>query len=103
MIIFIFEGFDHEHNRPDRDEHVEIFWDNIRDDKNTRRQFTLCADCDDPTTPYDLHSIMHYSSFQGRKANAKGVAMKTKDGKGIPGHRYRLTEWDIQKVNDKYN
>ena len=26
-------GFDHEQNRPDRDEHVQVHWQRIRDDK----------------------------------------------------------------------
>ena len=52
-------GFYHEHTRPDRDDYVEIKFENIKDNhrhnfwkRNSERTQTL--------GPYDYNSIMHY-------------------------------------------
>jgi hypothetical protein len=56
-------GFDHEHQRPDRDHHVTIVWDNIAPEHRVwfeRREHARVV-----LGPYDYESIMHYgaSSF----------------------------------------
>lgn len=53
-------GYDHMHNSIDRDNYVQIFWDNIQAD------FHSAFDKVDPQwfnnfgTSYDLRSVMHY-------------------------------------------
>ncbi len=55
-------GFLHEHQRPDRDEFVEILWDNIAEEK--RSQYTKLTDGGESTygTTYNLYSVMHYNT-----------------------------------------
>nr|XP_045607981.1 uncharacterized protein LOC123764355 [Procambarus clarkii]XP_045607983.1 uncharacterized protein LOC123764355 [Procambarus clarkii] len=56
-------GFYHEHTRPDRDNYVEVLWDNIAKgqvDNFLKRSYNS-VDLTD--MPYDLDSVMHYSPF----------------------------------------
>lgn len=55
-------GFHHEHQRPDRDEYVNIIWENVETDKehNFRRLNPWQWITFD--VPYNIYSIMHYSS-----------------------------------------
>jgi hypothetical protein len=53
-------GFFHEHARPDRDEHVNIHWDNIDSEKYFN--FNIMTEINSRGTPYDYESIMHYTS-----------------------------------------
>ena len=56
-------GFAHEHNRPDRDDYINIKWDNIQPG-NTKRNFKnfkkMKSDWLTWDLPYDGKSIMHY-------------------------------------------
>ena len=53
-------GFFHEQSRKDRDEHVEVMWDNIN--KGKQPNFHM-KDKGLATVPYDLRSIMHYAAY----------------------------------------
>ena len=53
-------GLWHEHNRPDRDDHISINWDNI--EESWRKEFEKNdPDKVDMLGPYDICSIMHYA------------------------------------------
>ncbi len=81
-------GAIHEHNRPDRDDHIRVNWENIYgEDSHTQfwkttwqgqSQITSCHDVTGPRydncvgdeviermddLPYDLDSIMHYPDY----------------------------------------
>ncbi|XP_057309153.1 zinc metalloproteinase nas-4-like [Hydractinia symbiolongicarpus] len=52
-------GFFHEHQRPDRNDYIEILWDNLQ--TSVWKQFIIHSNV--ATTldlPYDYYSIMHY-------------------------------------------
>ena len=58
-------GFEHEHSRPDRDEHIDLYWDRIRSGEKDQlrkmpRDWWL-----DQGYPYDERSVMHYGSKTG--------------------------------------
>ena len=57
-------GFFHEQARPDRDEHIQVNWQNINTDNihNYKTIIERGNSWDDMGTPYDLNSIMHYQS-----------------------------------------
>ena len=59
--------------RTDRDNHVQVFIDNVRD--GYQSQFAMEEDAQDmaKNTPYDFLSIMHYrkDSFAKRDANVR--------------------------------
>ena len=49
-------GHHHTQNRPDRNEHIAVDFDNIMDPT----QYERCTDCKVYNTAYDCMSIMHY-------------------------------------------
>jgi hypothetical protein len=55
-------GFDHEQNRPDRDQYVIMHWEKIRDDKKWNFQIMTNGEWKSTGHEYDFQSVMHYSS-----------------------------------------
>ncbi|XP_051997387.1 low choriolytic enzyme-like isoform X2 [Xyrauchen texanus] len=53
-------GFNHEQTRSDRDDHIQVIWENILDDKkhNFDKINTL-----NQGTPYDYNSVMQYERY----------------------------------------
>jgi len=81
-------GFFHEQARPDRDDYVNILWDNMIDTPNTKYQFRKCGTnsgekCSNQDLRYDLDSLMHYTNG----AFAKQHGLNTIEVKGNPGRR----------------
>jgi hypothetical protein len=105
-------GAFHEQARVDRDQYVDIFWDNIdpeqRHNYQTYLQLYPGQDFADDMGPYDFNSIMHYSSCvfsrypQCTPNQASGRTMLKKDGTGIVGNRTALSAGDIAAVRAMY-
>lgn len=97
-------GFYHQQSSPDRDNHVEIIWKNIKSGK--KRNF--CRYTNEHVTnfglPYDFISIMHYRS--GDFSQHRGqTTIKAKDEKGfgsLMGEMLELSRSDILKINKMY-
>jgi hypothetical protein len=94
-------GFYHEQSRNDRDNYVRIIEDNIKDDAD--HNFDTA---DDPNTPYDYCSIMHYSNKAFSK-NGKPTIECIDKGKTIQcpscmGNTDELSALDIKGINDFY-
>ena len=53
-------GFFHEQSRKDRDEYIEVMWDNIKPGKAPNFNLKPKGLA---TVPYDMRSIMHYGAF----------------------------------------
>ena len=62
-------GLYHEHNRPDRDDYVEIKWDNII--KKWQYAYNKCKSCETYNVPYDGRSVMHYHPWGFAIDNSK--------------------------------
>ncbi|XP_066922926.1 bone morphogenetic protein 1-like [Clytia hemisphaerica] len=93
-------GFWHEQNRPDRDEHVKIFTDNIMDQyKEAFAKFNPYR-ITSLQVAYDYHSIMHY----GRKAFTKNGkdTIVPKDETIFTLGNDRLSDLDIKQANLLY-
>ncbi len=62
-------GLEHEHTRPDRDQYIQINWENIAADK--RHNFDVAPEGSRLLGEYDYESIMHYGptnfSVNGKK------------------------------------
>ncbi|GAA4279267.1 M12 family metallopeptidase [Aquimarina mytili] len=89
-------GYLHEQNRSDRDQFVDIFPENIQD--GAISQFRVDRNSVNPG-PFDVRSIMIYSSFTFSK-NRQPVMLE-KDGSRIP-FRSVLSAGDIAGTNKLY-
>ena len=96
-------GFDHEHNRPDRDDWVEFNFKNIGlagSDSDFRK-----VDPEkyvDLGTPYDYQSIMHYHSY----AFAINQSLPTMKALKAPFEikiNENLSDIDIQEIRTLYS
>ncbi len=94
-------GFHHEQARTDRDDHVNINWQNVQPGKE--RQFRK-YDMTMVSTfgvPYDYGSVMHYSKY-AFSLNSKLETIVPKVGNVEIGQRRGMSERDIEKVNRMY-
>ncbi|KAH6942999.1 hypothetical protein HPB50_013583 [Hyalomma asiaticum] len=96
-------GFYHEHTRPDRDEYVDVFLDNVL--SKHKRQFTkIDPDKIRSLTPFDYDSIMLYGSdaFTRRKGLHTIVA---KDGTLLTAvyEKPGLSDSDVRRIEMLYN
>nr|XP_027211548.1 tolloid-like protein 2 [Penaeus vannamei] len=95
-------GFFHEHNRPDRDNYVEILWDNISSgqDKNFRKRSYSTVELVD--LPYDFDSVMHYNPYAFSKWYFLAPTIKSR-AKGASFKRAKKpTTSDYNKLNRLY-
>ncbi len=70
-------GVSHEHDRPDRDRHVDVYYENM--EEVWKQWYSPLKDVSIRTnTSYDTKSIMHYSSYNGSKNGLP--TMLTKSG-----------------------
>ena len=112
-------GFWHEHNRPDRDEHVSVHWENIRENgcgpsndgqpscwRNFQKVDT--KDIDSMGSPYDYESIMHYGGYSWSKQPPRrgqpGLPTITDKRSGMPlkTQREGVTKIDLEQMNLLY-
>lgn len=97
-------GFQHEHKRNDRNDYVEIMWENINPDELNNFEKESKEDSDDLGVEYDFESILHYGSYDFSK---NGKTLKTIVRLVNPelpvGGSIRLSEKDILKLNVLYS
>ncbi|XP_072158333.1 zinc metalloproteinase nas-13 isoform X2 [Bemisia tabaci] len=93
-------GFFHQQSAVERDDYVQIIWDNIR--KGTENNFKKrsITDTIDYGIKYDYGSIMHYS----RKAFSKNGndTIVPKDPEANIGQRGGMSDKDVAKVRNMY-
>lgn len=100
-------GFLHEHNRPDRDDHVLVIWDRVPAEKRyafKKRSYNSTY-FPDRLTPYDHRSILHYSeyAFTARKdSEMVKPTMISKKGLRLGGAK-TLSPMDVYRLNRIYN
>lgn len=93
-------GFWHEQSRPDRDNYVQINWDNIKEDSKHNFRKYGHSNIDSLGVPYDYGSIMHY----GKRDFARWpwqITIKTKDSSEI-GQRSHLSPLDVKQMRMYY-
>ena len=91
----------HEHTRPDRDDHVEIKWSNIKKDK-VQNFYINKFQVDTAGTPYDLFSIMHYwpYAFAINKRKPTIISKNHKNAKF--GEQEEPSDIDMKELNAAY-
>ncbi|GIY43509.1 astacin-like metalloprotease toxin 1 [Caerostris darwini] len=96
-------GFEHEHNRSDRDDYITVNWENI--DRGFEDSFEpLMPHEERLLTDFDFDSVMLYGSH----AFSKDPVLKTMealDGRDMPEvyHKVGLSPQDIKRVNMLYD
>lgn len=101
-------GFDHEHSRSDRDQNVKVFFNNT----NEKPQFQLVNAVNEANleAPYDFHSIIHYTTYQGSNNIFKinpvllsRLPVLISTANEIEFERELLTPIDVYKIQRFYN
>ncbi|XP_033108743.1 uncharacterized protein LOC117110227 [Anneissia japonica] len=90
-------GLYHEHNRPDRDEHITMLWQNVPPEEAARYLKMMSATTN---VEYDLKSIMHYGKY-----GPLGTKFVTVDPllQYDVGPSSDITFYDAKSVNLAYN
>lgn len=92
-------GLEHEHTRPDRDQYIEIHWDNIQPGK--RHNFDVAPAGSRMPGAYDYDSIMHYGSHNF-SSNGSATISPIGDEKRNIGQRITPSEGDLQAITELY-
>jgi len=103
-------GWTHEQNRADRDDVIEIKWENIN--QRMHSQFKKAMRSDDSGTPYDPQSVMHYHEMSFSQNRRRTMVSKTEipvissretyDRNGEFQKR-GLSKWDSYEINMQYD
>lgn len=92
-------GFYHMHQVPDRDEYVEIVYENIK--KNAWGNFAKIRVVKDLGVPYDIRSLMHYNP-RDFSANGKRTIESRIKGIDAVGGAKGMSQLDVEKLNRLY-
>ncbi|XP_067150481.1 meprin A subunit alpha-like isoform X2 [Apteryx mantelli] len=97
-------GFYHEQSRTDRDDYVQIWWDEIIEG------FAYAFDkhddsfLDDLNTPYDYESVLHYGPYSFNiNSNIPSITTKIPEFNEIIGQRLDFSRIDLLRLNRMYN
>ncbi|CAH3043431.1 unnamed protein product [Porites lobata] len=95
-------GLLHEMSRPDRDEYVDIVWNNIKEEQWYNFKKYGHGYIHSLGLPYDYESIMHYGKREFAKWPWQTTIRPKKTGVSI-GQRRHLSPHDVEKVNRYYS
>ena len=95
-------GFYHMQSATERDEYVQIEWQNIQLGSENNFERYDGEHIMNFGVEYDYGSVMHYSST-AFSANGKNTIMALRDtGDNVMGQRMRMSDKDIEKINQMY-
>lgn len=92
-------GFWHEQSRPDRDQYVTIYWNNIIPAMKFNFRKYSVSRIDSLGVPYDYGSVMHYGATSFSK-DGRSITIHA-NGKKI-GQRYGLSNSDKKQAQKLY-
>lgn len=95
-------GMIHEQSRPDRDDHVSIKWDNIKEAEHhnfNKYSYNLVTNED---VEYNFASVMHYPNHAFAIDRSLPTIVSKKDPNLVFGQRVRFSEGDVQQINRLY-
>ncbi|XP_069136266.1 meprin A subunit beta-like [Argopecten irradians] len=100
-LLLVTLGLYHEHQRPDRDQYIEVHMDNVQDVARSHFEKIPSSDTDLLGYPYDFDSITHYSPYAFAKdprlptitANVSDVSF---------GNKRMLSYHDVLKLQTLY-
>lgn len=94
-------GISHEHQRPDRDDYVNIVTANIetgKEDNFTKKSANDVITLGD----YDFLSIMHYGGYAFSVDYGNKPTITKKDGTPVEGQRDGLSSCDVKTLHELY-
>ncbi|XP_030561570.1 seminal metalloprotease 1-like [Drosophila novamexicana] len=96
-------GFLHQQSSPDRDDYVQIAWDNIQPDNISNFQKYNSSRVGNFGATYDYGSIMHYSVSAFKKTAGLDTItpLQSLNGRRM-GQRNRMSDADITRLNNMY-
>ncbi|XP_065662345.1 hatching enzyme 1.2 [Hydra vulgaris] len=94
-------GLYHEQSRPDRDDYVEILWDNIQEDNKHNFLKYYRGEIDSFGSPYDFDSLMHYERSSFPKFPFL-TTIRSKVNNVSYGQRSYISKEDAIQVNKLY-
>lgn len=92
-------GLEHEHTRPDRDQHIKVIWENVSTQKAAN--FALSKSNKQNYGPYDFSSIMHYGEYFFSANGERTIEALNPTGVTI-GQRVAPSAGDIAAVAEMY-
>jgi len=95
-------GFDHMHNHVDRDEFIDINWNNIKPGNERYFEKVNSNLFENFGTPYDYYSVMHYGPNFYSKNKKPTMVPKTSSYKKVIGNRVALSLGDAKRLNAMY-
>jgi hypothetical protein len=93
-------GIWHEHSRCDRDDFVEILWENIIEAE--KHNFDKHCDLAQDLFEYEEGSIMHYGPFDFTKTKGQATIRSLRGLEKSMGNRSALSVTDVRSVNHMY-
>ncbi|XP_062971918.1 meprin A subunit alpha-like [Elgaria multicarinata webbii] len=97
-------GFYHEQSRTDRDDYVQIWWDQIIDGQAYNFDKYDDSFITDLNTPYDYESIMHYGPYSFNKnSSIPSITTKIPEFNDVIGQSQDLSRIDLERLNRMYN
>ncbi|UYV84390.1 MEP1B [Cordylochernes scorpioides] len=94
-------GFEHEQSRADRDNYVNILWDNIKPGAESQFAKYTLAQIQHLGEPYDYASVMHYEKNAFSKRRDLPTIEPKRAGVRM-GQRRGFSHVDIRKINKLY-
>ena len=99
-------GIDHEQNRPDRDDHIDLDWENIQRNKRHNFEILQSKEWIDTGHSYEDASVMHYDAFDFAIDSSKPIMTKIVNGKKTNevnrSQRIRPTTTDTSQICELY-
>ncbi|XP_053316441.1 astacin-like metalloendopeptidase [Spea bombifrons] len=92
-------GFIHEHSRSDRNNYIDILWQNILPVNQPNFQI---RDSNNLDLPYDYGSIMHYPSTAYSNPSGTNTIVPKPDPKVPIGQTLGMSHLDVMKINKLY-
>lgn len=96
-------GFHHMQNTFDRDDYVEINWENVRSDSVGSFHLRPDTEVSHFDVPYDVGSVMHYSQFAFSGNGLPTMTPISNPHERTMGQRTEATAEDILRINRMYN
>ncbi|XP_015279884.1 PREDICTED: meprin A subunit alpha-like, partial [Gekko japonicus] len=97
-------GFYHEQSRSDRDDYVNIWWNEVIEGQT--HNFNKYDDTfiTDLNTPYDYESVMHYGPYSFNKnSSIPTITAKIPAFNDIIGQSQDMSRIDLQRLNQMYS